>query len=181
MKPPRSPAEQPIERGPMNAIPVTVRRVEKDESEFGEWGVRAATPRAGKRSAVSSFVKRLLRRHESEESREGARRRVAALAVLLDSAFVIPGTSVRVGLDPLVGLIPAAGDAISAAASLYIVYEGWRLGATRRQVAAMLGNVAIDALAGVVPGLGDVVDLAFKANMRNLAILGITPRVNAGK
>ncbi|MCC6971024.1 MAG: DUF4112 domain-containing protein [Phycisphaerales bacterium] len=126
-------------------------------------------------------MKKLLRKHESEESCEGARRRVAALAVLLDSAFVIPGTSVRVGLDPLVGLIPAAGDAISAAASLYIVYEGWRLGASRGQVAAMLGNVAIDALAGVVPGLGDVVDLAFKANMRNLAILGITPRVQAGK
>lgn len=165
----------------MSAIPVTVRRVEVCEGESDEWTVREAAPREGKRNAVSSFVKKLLRKHESDEAREGARRRVAALAVLLDSAFVIPGTSVRVGLDPLVGLIPAAGDAISAAASLYIVYEGWRLGASRGQVAAMLGNVAIDALAGVVPGLGDVVDLAFKANMRNLAILGITPRVQAGK
>jgi hypothetical protein len=165
----------------MSAIPVTVRRVGACEEESGGWSVREAAPGARKRAAVSSFVKKLLRKHESEESCEGARRRVAALAVLLDSAFVIPGTSVRVGLDPLVGLIPAAGDAISAAASLYIVYEGWRLGASRGQVAAMLGNVAIDALAGVVPGLGDVVDLAFKANMRNLAILGITPRVQAGK
>ena len=165
----------------MSAIPVTVRRVDACEGDSGEWSVREGAPRAGKRAAVSSFVKRLLRRHERDEAREGARRRVAALAVLLDSAFVVPGTSVRVGLDPLVGLIPAAGDAISAAASLYIVYEGWRLGASRGQVAAMLGNVAIDALAGVVPGLGDVVDMAFKANMRNLAILGITPRVKAGK
>ncbi len=164
----------------MSAIPVTVRRVEACEGDSDGWGVREAAPRAGKRAGVSSFVKRLLRKHESDEAREGARRRVAALAVLLDSAFVIPGTSVRVGLDPLVGLIPAAGDAISAAASLYIVYEGWRLGASRGQVAAMLGNVAIDALAGVVPGLGDVVDLAFKANMRNLAILGITARVSGG-
>lgn len=79
----------------------------------------------------------------------------------------------RIGLDPLVGLIPVAGDVVSAVASLSIVYEGWRLGATRGQIAAMLGNVAVDALAGVVPGLGDVIDVAFKANMRNLAILGI--------
>lgn len=180
----------------MSAIPVTVRRVEAGGGgagafgDAGGWGEHDGTARRrgscdgagrGARRGAWSLVSRLFRRHEREEARASARRRVAALAVLLDSAFVIPGTSVRVGLDPLVGLIPAAGDAISAAASLYIVYEGWRLGATRGQVGAMLCNVAIDALAGVVPGLGDVVDLAFKANMRNLAILGITPRVNAGK
>lgn len=101
------------------------------------------------------------------------RQRLIALARLMDNAFEIPGLKVRVGLDPLIGLIPAAGDAITAAVSLYIVWEAARLGATRKQLTMMVGNVALDALVGCVPGLGDVFDIAFKANTRNLAIMGI--------
>jgi hypothetical protein len=135
--------------------------------------------RAFGRGVFRRLVRSIFTKHESQAAIQSARRRVAVLAVLLDGAFLIPGTSVRIGLDPLVGLIPVAGDVMSAAASLYIVYEGWRLGATRTQIAAMLGNVAIDALAGSVPGIGDVIDVAFKANMRNLAILGINSGVGA--
>ncbi len=103
------------------------------------------------------------------------RQRLLALAQLMDNAFEIPGLKVRIGLDPLIGLIPAAGDALSPAVSLYIVWQAARLGATKKQLALMLANVAIDALVGTVPGLGDVFDVAFKANTRNLAIMGITP------
>jgi len=107
--------------------------------------------------------------------------RLLALAQLMDNAFEIPGLRVRIGLDPLIGLIPAAGDAISAAVSLYIVWEASRLGATRKQVAMMLVNVALDAVIGSVPGLGDVFDVAFKANVRNLAMLGVGPGVHGSK
>ncbi|MCC6677856.1 MAG: DUF4112 domain-containing protein [Phycisphaerales bacterium] len=91
----------------------------------------------------------------------------------MDSSCRIPGLGLRFGLDPLLGLIPAAGDALGALISLYIAIEGYRLGATPRQLTLMLANIAIDVAAGAVPILGDIADLAFKANTRNLAILGI--------
>lgn len=99
--------------------------------------------------------------------------RIRRLAHLLDNAFQIPGTQIRVGLDPLIGLLPVAGDAVSAVLSLYIVYEGWRLGADRATLAKMLANVTIDTAIGLVPAAGDVVDAAFQANLRNLELLGI--------
>jgi len=103
------------------------------------------------------------------------RRRLLALAQLMDNAFEIPGLKLRIGLDSIIGLIPAAGDAIGAAVSLYIVWEAAKLGATKKQLGIMVGNIALDTLVGSVPGLGDVFDIAFKANMRNLAIMGIVP------
>lgn len=102
------------------------------------------------------------------------RARLVALARLMDTAFVIPGLRLRIGLDPLLGLLPGAGDAVAALISLYIVVEGHRLGATPGQVARMLLNVGLDFAAGSVPLIGDLFDWAYKANTRNLAILGIS-------
>lgn len=93
----------------------------------------------------------------------------------MDDAFEIPGLKIRIGLDPILGLVPLAGDAIAAAVSLYIIWEAARLGATKKQVGIMLANVAIDLAIGAVPGLGDAFDVAFKANTRNLAVMGIGP------
>lgn len=104
---------------------------------------------------------------------ERRRQRLVWLASLMDSSITVPGTNFRFGLDPLLGLAPGIGDIVSNALSLYIVYEGWKLGASRKQLAMMIGNVVVDTLIGAVPVLGDVFDFAFKANVRNLAILGI--------
>ncbi len=102
--------------------------------------------------------------------------RLRQLAVLLDSSIEIPGTKVRIGVDPLLGLVPGVGDAVSTVMSLYIVYEATKIGATRGQIARMLANVLIDLGVGLVPVAGDVFDFAFKANVRNLRILGIDAR-----
>jgi hypothetical protein len=51
------------------------------------------------------------------------------------------------------------------------VYEARQLGLPKLKLARMLKNVAIEAAAGAVPVLGDLFDVAFKANLRNLAIL----------
>lgn len=101
--------------------------------------------------------------------------RIRAIARLMDNSYEIPGLKTKIGLDPIIGLIPGIGDSITTAVSLYIVYEGYKLGATRTQLVQMVGNVAIDALVGTVPVLGDLFDFAFKANARNLAILKIDP------
>jgi Domain of unknown function (DUF4112) len=97
--------------------------------------------------------------------------RLQALATLMDSAFVIPGTNVRMGLDGLIGLLPVAGDLISGAISSYIVWEARKLGAPRWLIARMSINIAIDTAVGSVPFVGDVFDIAFRANMKNMALL----------
>jgi len=97
--------------------------------------------------------------------------RARVLARLLDSAAGVPGTGIRFGLDPVLGLIPGLGDVAGAALSGYLVLLGARLGAPRAVVARMVLNVGIDAVVGAVPVLGDLFDVAWKANTRNLALL----------
>jgi hypothetical protein len=97
--------------------------------------------------------------------------RVRALSRALDSAFQVPGTRFRIGLDPLLGLIPGVGDLAGGALSAYIVLEAARLGAPRPVVLRMLGNVLLDSLFGSVPVLGDLFDATWKANARNVVLL----------
>jgi hypothetical protein len=97
--------------------------------------------------------------------------RISLLAHVLDSAITIPGTNRTIGIDPLLGLIPVVGDAVSAALSSYIVWEAKQLGIPRWKLARMIGNIAADATIGAVPLVGDLFDLGFKANRRNLRIV----------
>lgn len=98
-------------------------------------------------------------------------RRLRRLARLLDTAFRVPGTEWRIGLDPLLGLIPVVGDVVPLFFSLWIVLESHRLGVSQPTLGKMIANVAIDFLVGEVPVLGDLFDFAWKANVRNLDLL----------
>ena len=97
--------------------------------------------------------------------------RARTLSRILDDLVPIPGTSWRVGLDPLLGLLPGVGDWMSWAVSLHIMWSAARLGAGPSLLLRMLGNQALDAVAGAVPLVGDLFDLGWKANSRNLALL----------
>ena len=97
--------------------------------------------------------------------------RIRRLAWLLDAAVRLPGTKFRFGLNSVVGLTPAVGDAAMTAISMYIVYEAYQLGLPKQQIARMIGNVAMEAAAGSVPVLGTLFDTAFKANLRNIALI----------
>lgn len=110
-------------------------------------------------------------------------RRMVRLARLMDSAFKVPGTTLTIGLDPLIGLIPAAGDVITTGVSLFILYDAIRLGATGRQILTMVANICVDFLLSEIPILGDAVDAFFKANIRNLQVMGIDPtmQLNPGE
>lgn len=97
--------------------------------------------------------------------------RARELARVLDSAIAIPGTNIRLGLDSIIGLFPAGGDAIGAALSSIIVMTALRQGVPRPVIWRMVGNVVIDTLIGSVPLLGDLFDVAWKANSKNAELL----------
>ncbi len=97
--------------------------------------------------------------------------RLNRYATLMDARFRVPGTRIRIGLDPIIGLLPGVGDVLGLALSLYVVVEAIRLGVSRPVLFRMLRNVGLEALVGVIPVLGDVFDIAFKANLRNAALL----------
>ncbi|MCT2399231.1 DUF4112 domain-containing protein [Novosphingobium mangrovi (ex Huang et al. 2023)] len=99
------------------------------------------------------------------------RRRVEAMERVLERSFVLPGTNQQFGLDALLGLVPIAGDVISAMLGLYIVWEARNLGMSKWQIARMTANVGFDAVVGAVPVAGDLFDFAFRSNSRNLRII----------
>jgi len=104
-------------------------------------------------------------------SREARIARIDALANLLDTAVLIPGTNIRFGLDAVIGLVPGIGDAITTLLSLYIVNEARALGAPPLLIARMVANVALDGIVGAVPLVGDAFDVAWRANRRNMKLL----------
>ena len=93
------------------------------------------------------------------------------LAHLLDDCFRIPGTSIRFGLDGIIGLIPGLGDVLAGLASCIIIFAAWLRGVPYVRSSRMLVNLALDVLIGTIPFLGDAFDIAWKANRRNYALL----------
>lgn len=97
--------------------------------------------------------------------------RIRLVARLLDEAVRIPGTDYRIGVDPIVGVAPGSGDAITGLASLYIVAESARLGVSPQTLLKMLVNVSIDVGGGSIPVVGTVFDAVWKSNKRNVELL----------
>ena len=99
------------------------------------------------------------------------RKRIEAMEALLERAFTVPGTSQRVGLDSILGLVPVLGDVITAAMGAWLIWEARNLGMSRFHIARMSGNVAVDTAIGFIPLVGDAVDFLFRSNTRNLRIV----------
>ncbi len=94
------------------------------------------------------------------------------LAWLMDRAFTIPGTNIKVGLDALIGLLPVGGDVLTGLVQVGIVLVALIHYRVPRAVAArMAANVLLDVGLGAVPLLGDAFDAVFKANTRNIKLL----------
>ncbi len=97
--------------------------------------------------------------------------RLRQWARLLDSAFHVPGTRVRFGLDAILGLVPGLGDLATPAFALLLLLHAFRMRLPAVVQARMVLNAGLDLLLGLVPILGDIADIGFKANLRNLALL----------
>lgn len=94
-----------------------------------------------------------------------------SLQRLLDDAFRVPGTNVRFGWDPLIGLLPWAGDVLTGVLSCAIILQAHHLRVPRVVQLRMVMNLVIDVLVGVIPFIGDVADVFWKSNAKNFAML----------
>ena len=97
--------------------------------------------------------------------------RLESIEALLDTAFLVPGTNIRFGLDGLIGLVPGIGDTLTTAMSCWLIYEAHQLGAPRQLITRMIGNVALDGFVGSVPLIGDAFDVMWRSNRRNMKLL----------
>ena len=94
-----------------------------------------------------------------------------AIGQLLDASLTIPGTSIRIGLDPLIGLIPGIGDLISTAIGSSILFLATKAGVPRIVILRMSLNIFINMLVGAIPGIGDLFSIWFKSNLQNAELL----------
>jgi hypothetical protein len=97
-------------------------------------------------------------------------RRYAAVSRLLDDLVRIPGTNQRIGLDPVVGLIPWIGDLVSAAVGFWLIAEAARFRIPSVVLARMVLNTTVDLVAGAIPFIGDLFDVVSRSNSRNLEL-----------
>jgi len=102
---------------------------------------------------------------------EEARVRLEAIARLMDSAFTIPGTNIRMGADALLNLIPGLGLVATKGVSAYLIYEARRMGAPVSLIARMIGNVGVDFVISSIPVVGWVGDVFYRANNKNIDLL----------
>ncbi len=86
---------------------------------------------------------------------------------ILDDLVTVPGTGRRVGVEPIVGLLPGAGDLLSAAVGVWLIVEATRFRLPPSVVGRMILNTGLDLVVGLVPVLGDAFDFFFKSNSRN--------------
>jgi hypothetical protein len=119
-------------------------------------------------AAATGFLEAL---RASGDAASAPLKRMETVAWLLDSAFVIPGTRQRVGVDAIIGLIPGLGDIATTLLSTYVIWEARNLGLSRFAIGRMVANLAVHASIGAIPVLGDLFDAFFRVNQRNMRIV----------
>lgn len=109
---------------------------------------------------------------------------IKLISRLLDTFFVIPGTRIRFGLEPIIGLIPFLGDQVTALISAALLYRSVQHRLPKIALVRMALNIFINAIVGMVPIVGDIFVLWYKPNIRNYRILqryaGQTTAVTGG-
>ncbi len=110
-------------------------------------------------------------RESTASGREADLARLRSLARLLDTAIRLPGTSIRIGADAFLNVIPGAGTLFAKGLAAYLVFEARRLGVPRATLMRMIGNVGVDFVISAIPVIGWVGDVFFRANSRNIELL----------
>ncbi|MBA2252432.1 MAG: DUF4112 domain-containing protein [Nitrospirales bacterium] len=93
------------------------------------------------------------------------------LAQVLDRSVRVPGTDIRIGLDPIIGLIPGFGDAVASLAGSMILFLAAQLHVPKIVLVRMSVNIALNGAIGSIPLLGDVFSVWFQSNVKNVELL----------
>jgi hypothetical protein len=109
--------------------------------------------------------------HQPDWNKKDVGQLAQALAQILDSSLTIPGTSIRIGLDPLLGLIPGIGDLISNAIGSSLLFLATKAGVPRIVILRMSLNIVINMVLGAIPVIGDLFSIWFKSNLQNAQLL----------
>lgn len=107
-------------------------------------------------------------------TRPGSSPVTSGLARVLDDLVRVPGTRYRVGLDPMIGLVPLVGDAVGTVVAAVVLVEAVRNRVPVRILFRIGWNYLVDAVLGAVPFVGDVADVAHKATSKNLRLVNRT-------
>jgi len=110
-------------------------------------------------------------RKPSEAEQRAILARLDKFSRFTDSSIGLPFTRFKIGVDPLIGLVPGVGDLIGLAMSGYVLLEAQRAGASKEVKRRMLRNIGIDFVGGLIPVVGDAFDAVYKANTRNTHLL----------
>lgn len=102
---------------------------------------------------------------------EGKRSTSSVIASLMDDFIRIPGTDIRFGLDPILGLFPGLGDMVASLVGVAILGEASRRGVSRLALVTMALNILANAAVGSIPVVGDLFSVWFKSNRRNHDLL----------
>ncbi|MAR56263.1 MAG: hypothetical protein CMM93_03690 [Rickettsiales bacterium] len=97
--------------------------------------------------------------------------RLERLAAAMDSKWGIPGTSIRLGWDTVLGLIPGFGDTLTSGVSFYIVHQAHQMGVPFWTKVRMVWNIIVDWFIGLIPLIGDLFDVGWKSNRKNVALI----------
>ena len=108
---------------------------------------------------------------DQREINEEKLNRLKRLSEKLDDSITIPGTERKIGIDPIIGLIPGGGDLIGGVISIYIMHAGIKMGMPRATIIRMFGNVALEFVIGCIPIIGDLFDATWKSNQRNVKLI----------
>jgi hypothetical protein len=93
------------------------------------------------------------------------------IALLMDDLLPVPGTKRRFGLNPVLDLIPAVGDASAAVISAVTLFVAARSRIPKVVIARMGLNILLNALIGVIPGIGEAFAFWFRPSHRNYQLL----------
>lgn len=96
---------------------------------------------------------------------------IAFMAKMMDTAFVVPGTNIRFGLDPILGLVPGLGDTLTSFISTFLIFQSARYGVPKVVIARMAMNVMANTVIGAIPVAGDAFSVYFKSNAKNYELL----------
>ena len=116
-----------------------------------EWEVLPPEDRSQSRSSIESVFK--------------------FISLIMDRLIRIPGVKKRLGLNPIVDLVPGFGDIAAALISVSVLVYGIRRGIPKILLGRMALNVLINEIIGIIPIVGSVFAFWFTANTRNYDLL----------